>query len=477
MTEGDARAGAPVDGRPLRVLLVEDSPVDAELIEQELRRAGMNPDLRRVATERAFRSALADFEPYVVLADYRLPSFSGLDAIAIARLVRPKVPCILVSGAIGEELAVEALRAGATDYVVKQRLERLAPAVGRAVAEAAAAEALHAREEEYRTVVASLHEGIAVHAADSSIVRWNARAEEILGLTGDEIAGRTSIDPRWQAIHEDGSPFPGETRPTMVALRTGEPCTDVILGVHKPDGTLTWVSVSAIPLIRPGETRPHGAVTSFSDITERRNAEEVLRNAQDRVQALYSSITDALFVHGPRPGGSGRQFLEVNDEACRRLGYTREELLAMGPEDIGAPESGVDIGATTARIIAGETLVVEQVHVARDGTRVPEEISTRQFTLEGRPAIVSIARDITERKRAEEALKRLNRELRAVSICNQALVRAQDEQPLLDEICRIVCDEAGYRMAMVAWAENDAPGPFDRSPGRESSSGTSKGPG
>ena len=120
---------------PLRVLLVEDSAEDAELVQRTLREGGIAIDSRLVASEARFRAGLEAFRPELILADWAMPGFSGGAAVAIAHAWDPAVPCILVSGTLGEELVVEALRSGATDYVLKQRLTALVPAVRRALAE------------------------------------------------------------------------------------------------------------------------------------------------------------------------------------------------------------------------------------------------------------------------------------------------------------------------------------------------------
>ena len=154
-------------------------------------------------------------------------------------------------------------------------------------------QALHESEERYRSVIAALFEGVTLIDADGVIRASNASAERILGLTVDQLAGRTPFDPRWQAVHEDGTPFPGETHPAMVTLHTGQPCHNVIMGVHKPDGALTWLSINSQALYRPGDTKPYAVVTSFADITERRRAEEELRvlQAKLREEAIRDPLT------------------------------------------------------------------------------------------------------------------------------------------------------------------------------------------
>jgi PAS domain S-box-containing protein len=120
-----------------------------------------------------------------------------------------------------------------------------------------AEEALLRSEERYRSVIAAMQDGIVILDADGGIRSCNASAERILGLSAEQMTGRTPHDPRWRAIHEDGSPFPGEDHPPMVTLSTGRPCTDIIMGVYKPDGTLTWITVNAQPLFgADGRQRP-----------------------------------------------------------------------------------------------------------------------------------------------------------------------------------------------------------------------------
>jgi serine/threonine-protein kinase len=138
-------------------------------------------------------------------------------------------------------------------------------------------EALRESEQRYRSVIAAMQEGIVLFDADGTILACNASAQRILGLSAEQLTGRTARDPRWRAVREDGSPFPEEAFPVLVTLRTGEPCADVVMGVHKPDDTLTWISINSQPLVREGETSPYAVVTTFSDVTRRKHLEEELR--------------------------------------------------------------------------------------------------------------------------------------------------------------------------------------------------------
>jgi signal transduction histidine kinase len=158
----------PDDPNALRILDLEDDPVDTELIQANLMAGGMSCEMTRVQTRAGFEAALENGDFDLVLSDYSLPSFDGLSALELAKEISPDVPFILVSGVIGEERAVEALKRGATDYVLKQSLERLVPAVQRAVREAKerterrrAEEALREiRDAERRRIARDLHDGV-----------------------------------------------------------------------------------------------------------------------------------------------------------------------------------------------------------------------------------------------------------------------------------------------------------------------------
>jgi len=152
----------------------------------------------------------------------------------------------------------------------------------------AAETTLRESEARYRTVLAALDEGVVLQGADGAIIAANASAERILGFGQAQLLGKTSTDPQWEAIHEDGSPFPGETHPAAVVLRTGIAQANVVIGTHVADGTLRWLSVNARPLVHPGATLPYAVVASFHDITARKQAEQEFRHA-----ALHDPLTGA----------------------------------------------------------------------------------------------------------------------------------------------------------------------------------------
>ena len=128
------------------------------------------------------------------------------------------------------------------------------------------------------SVLTTMADGVVLHGPDGRIIDCNPGAERILGLTRDEVLGRKSADPRWRAIHEDGTEFPGSEHLAMITLRTGEPCRERIMGICQPEGARKWISINTEPLATNRGLQ--GVVASFSDITRQRQLEAVLRQSQ-----------------------------------------------------------------------------------------------------------------------------------------------------------------------------------------------------
>lgn len=279
----DRTAAREVEGG-VAILLLEDDPLDARLIEVRLREAGARFRVERVARRADFLAALARGRPDVILSDYNVPGFDGLAALAEARERSKGVPFLFVSGALGEERAIELLRRGATDYVLKDNLDRLVPCVERALAEARereelarAEEALRRSEARSRALIAALAEGIAVQDPHGAFLEVNTAAEKLLGLGREEILRHAGPGLPGRVVREDGSPYPEDEHPMAVALRTGESQVGRVLGVDRPDGARVWLSVNAQPLPGAGGEALAGVVSSFFDVTERKQRAELER--------------------------------------------------------------------------------------------------------------------------------------------------------------------------------------------------------
>lgn len=149
--------------------------------------------------------------------------------------------------------------------------------------------------EQWSRVFETMAEGVIILDAGGRIEICNGPAEKILGLTAEQMSGRYSSDYRWRTIHEDGSPFPGESHPAMITLRTGQSFTGVIMGVHRPDGALTWISINSHAILQDG--KPQAVVTIFSDVTEQKAAEQALQQRNRYIETVLEQSPIGFAVH------------------------------------------------------------------------------------------------------------------------------------------------------------------------------------
>lgn len=174
----------------------------------------------------------------------------------------------------------------------------------------AAESALRESEERFRAVIAALEEGIVLYEADGAISSCNASACRMLGLREEQILGRTSRNPAWRAVREDGSPFEPESHPATITLLTGLPCSRVVMGIERADGTLVWVSINSRPLRRRGEPDPYAVAVSFTDVTHLKSSEREMRWRADR-QSVIADLARHALEGTPTP--------ELMAEAVRRV--------------------------------------------------------------------------------------------------------------------------------------------------------------
>ena len=256
------------------------------LLLRELRRAGYDPAHERVETSEAMRSALANREWDIVISDYVLPTFSGLDALTVLKFSGLDLPFIIVTGNIGEDIAVEAMKAGAHDYIIKGNLSRLVPAVERELREAGmrrarrkAEEDLRVSEEQYHLLFESSLDAIVLMKPDGTIVSANPAACHLLDMTEDEIcrAGRSAIvdqaDPHVASLITERE-------------RTGRTRGEV--DVIRKDGTRVPCEISSV-LFRDREGNPMLSIIA-RDITERRDTQK----RTEIMNALLKLFTDAF---------------------------------------------------------------------------------------------------------------------------------------------------------------------------------------
>ncbi len=221
--------------------------------------------------------------------------------------------------------------------------------------------ALQTSEELHRSVIASLHEGIVVHGSDGSITACNERASEILGLPVEQITGAVPTDPNWRCVRPDGSPMPGGEHPASIALTTGRPCPEVLMGVHRPAGDLRWISVTAQPMsTSPDEL--DGVAVSFADVTDRvsleRMKDEFVSVVSHELKTPLTSIRGALGLAASGRLGAcppeAQRMIEVALSNTERLARLVQDILDI--ERMTADQPNLALQATDVRSLVDQAI-------------------------------------------------------------------------------------------------------------------------
>jgi two-component system cell cycle sensor histidine kinase/response regulator CckA len=385
----------------VRVLMVEDVADDAALVERELRRAGITGATRRVDSERGYREALQTFAPDIILTDHSLPTFGAADALRIALLEAPDTPVIVVTGSLDEETAAEYIKAGAADYVVKHHLERVGPAVVRALdlrrartEQARAEEARRQGEERFRALIEHGADVVALVAPDGTLLFASHSIERLLGFAPAELVGH----PGFERVHPDDAPRLHAALRDIIAS-PGTPASLELRWRHK-DGS--WRHIDAVAVDRLAEPAVGAIVVNFRDVSERRKAEAALRESEERYRTLVEGVRDIIFALSPEG-----TIASLNPAFETITGWRREEWVGQPFERLVHPEDLPLALELLGRVVRGELRPASQfrVRTAKGDYRVGEFSATPQLH-EGRlVGILGIGRDVTERVQLEQQLR------------------------------------------------------------------------
>ncbi len=297
----------------LRILILEDVPMDAELVEYELERASIPFLSRRVDSRDGFLHALEDFGPDLILSDYTLPRFDGMTALSLAKERAPSIPFLIVTGSVNEETAVGCMKAGATDYLLKSNLARIGPAIeaalerSRAHAQKVQAEAaLAASERRFRSLVQNSSDLVTILAPDGTILYASDSAERIVGYAPGDLVGSSLLS------YLDGS----GVHTVRGLLQNGHGKTNgggpIEFCLRRADGSPVWLEAVGTNLLTDATIR--GIVLNARDVSERKRADRELRESEERYRDLFDHASDAPGLRSPavfRAAGSRRHRARV----------------------------------------------------------------------------------------------------------------------------------------------------------------------
>ena len=399
--------------RPLRVLLVEDSADDADLLLAELRRHDYAPQVERVETAAAMRRAFEAGTWDVVVSDYRLPRFSGTKALELTRQLAGDLPFIMVSGTVGEETAVAALKAGAHDFVTKDNLSRLCPAIEREMREAAnrkelrrTGELLLRSEQRFRALIEQSTDLVMVLAADGRITYLSPTARQELGYAPEQLVGKVAFEQ----LHPEDVTRVQETLGRALG-REGAAIREEVRVRHADGSWRTFQSVVTNLLHDPAVA---GFVVHSRDVTDERAAEASLRWERFLMTTLLETLPDAIYFKD-----RDSRILRANRAMAEHSGLQDpSEVVGKTDFDLFAPEHARAAFEDEQRIVrTGESMVNKEELESWPG-RPDAWVSTTKMPLrDASGAIIGtfgVSRDITERRQAEELLRRSEAEFRGL---------------------------------------------------------------
>ncbi len=409
--------------QPIQVLLVEDNPTDVLLLQEALAQVpSVQFKLTEVEqlTEGLERLSQEPFD--VVLLDLGLPDSQGLETLVKIRERASWVPIVVLTGLADEALGLRALQAGAQDYLVKGQVEghRLARAIRYAVERQQAEERLRASEERFRALIENSSDAIALVDANGVITYASPATTRILGYTIDEFVGHSGFE----FVHPDEMEYltgvlaelaqtPGEIVAIQYRLR------------HK-DGSWRWLEGVGTNLLTEPSVR--AIVGNYRDVTERKQAEEALRESEQRYAAIFDKSPFAIALTKMPE----RATVGVNDAFLKLFEYTREEVVGKTSVDLGIsdPDSQAQVAAELQA--RGSVRDFECTRTPKSGARLILSLNLDWVSIGGEKYILTTIRDITDRKRAEEALRESEERLRLVLQNMPVMMDAFDSEGNID---------------------------------------------
>jgi PAS domain S-box-containing protein len=407
-------------GKPLHVLIVEDSEEDSLLLLRELKRGGYDVEFERVETATAMLSALAQKTWDLILSDYSLPQFNAPQALDILKSSDLDLPFIIISGTIGEETAVAALKAGANDFLVKGQFARLGPAIERELREAESRRERRRAEDQLKYQARLLrHINDAVIATDDQlrITAWNRAAEKMYGWASEEVMGRNVSEILSDAPSDGQRAEAGEFLKESIASRSERI-------YRRKDGRNIYVEANMIALT-DAQGRMTGFVSVDRDITERKQAEQEIES--------LANLADENTGPVLRFARDGR-LLYANPASA--------DLLRMWDCKVGdRPPEEIQLIVYKSLVIA-PSQEIEVVH--------GDKIEALMFVpIVARDYVNVYGRDITERKRAEEKIRHQLQQLSALRAIDMAISSTFDMKTSLAVLLDRVVSQLGVSAVAV----------------------------
>lgn len=412
--------------KPVRILIVEDKPDDADLAKHEIRRILNDCEFQVVETRDEFVLGLERFQPDVVLSDYTLPHFDGMQALKLTLQYAPLTPLIIWTGSISEDAAVECVKGGANNYILKDNLKRLGPATLHALEERELLAAHKQAEQKYQSIFENSMEGIFQSSPEGRYLSLNPAMARLYGYASPKemiesiqnIATQIYVEPEKRALF-------------VTLLESQNNVENFEAMNYRKDGSIIWTSTSA-RMVRDQDGKILYYEGFLQDISQRKRVEEDLQNNEKRFRALIQNGLDdisLLAVDGT--------LLWESPSTIRNLGYTPNEYVGRNIFELMHPEDLKWTRSTYGKLLqepGSRQRGIFRLRRADGNWRWVEAIASNMLSEPGVNAIVINYRDITEQKQAEIELQQKNADLGLINALNELVNRGETLDVILDLI-------------------------------------------
>ncbi|MBN2224372.1 MAG: PAS domain S-box protein [Deltaproteobacteria bacterium] len=418
--------------KPTRILIVEDVAADAELAQREINKDLKPCDYRVVETKEEFLDALETFRPDLIVSDYSLPTFDGMTALKLTLDKTPATPLIILTGSQNEDIAVGCIKAGAADYVLKDSIRRLGPAIASALEvkrvrlEKERAEAsLRENEERYRIITENMSDTVWIMDMDFRTTFISPSVVTTRGYTFEELREmplEKQVTPRSLKIALDV--IAEEMTPERLNDESLTISRTLDLEFYRKDGSTLWSEIT-MTVVRDADVRPDGLLCVGRDITERREAERTIRESERKYRELVENIEDIVYI----VDGHGNMIF-LNGAAERFFGYSRQETYGRNFAEFLVPASLETAAGIFKKQLAGQDVGVFELDFY-DRDKNIRTLETREKMIwEGNRVVEvqGIGRDATEKKKAEEALRESEERYRDLVENIEDIIYVTDEQ-------------------------------------------------
>lgn len=392
--------------KQLTILVIEDNRADYNLLLEYINLSGNR--LIKLEWCQSIKEGLSFLEKRhidLVLLDLGLPDSAGLGTLVKLRELHPTIPVIVLTGNTDESTGIKAISSGAQDYLVKDTINEhlLIRSIYYSIVRRNFEDSIRETSEKYKLLYENMAEGALLFDSYGRVIFGNPAAQKILGISEKELLTKSFGNFNWRTIHEDGTPFPEESYPAVIALNEGKAVTNVVMGIFNyKEAIYKWINISAVPIFKSGKQEVSEIILTFRDITESKVILNNLTQSENRFRTLFEESPLGISMT------IGYRIFQVNKAYSDMFGFeTPEELRNTSLLERISPEEREKVVEKIKSRVPGlrRNRSYDYTGIKKDGTRFPIHMEVEYVQILEGEAAIAFVNDVTETIKNEERIK------------------------------------------------------------------------